>query len=109
MMSDGPPRIGSVFGLLLSVALLLPMGCQPHEAMAPPARDINLVLAAHDRELLAIPGVVGVYVGLTDRRPAPCLRVMVAHKDAAMQSRIPKWLEGYPVVVEVTGPIKPMR
>ncbi|HEV2842154.1 MAG TPA: hypothetical protein VGW39_12585 [Chthoniobacterales bacterium] len=38
-----------------------------------PQRDINAVLRDHDTELLAIPGVVGVYVGLLEDGKTPCL------------------------------------
>jgi len=30
----------------------------------PPKRDINAVLRDHDKELMAIPNVAGVYVGV---------------------------------------------
>ena len=67
------------------------------------SRDINAVLRAHDRELLAINGVVGVYVGALDDGKTPCLKVMVVSKTAELERAIPKTLEGYPIVIEVTG------
>ena len=70
--------------------------------------DINDVLRAHDRELLAITGVVGVYVGVLDDEKTPCLKVMVVKKTPELEHRIPKSLEGYPVVIEETGIIRPM-
>ncbi len=73
-----------------------------------PKRDINAVLRDHDKELLAIPGVVGVYVALLDDGKTPCLKVMLARKTAETERAIPKTLEGYPVVSEVTGEIRPM-
>jgi hypothetical protein len=73
-----------------------------------PRRDINEVLRAHDKELLAISGVVGVYVAMLDDGKTPCLKVMVAQKSAVTERAIPKTLEGYPVVVEVTGEIRPL-
>jgi hypothetical protein len=74
-----------------------------------PKRDINDVLRAHDKELLAVPGVVGVFVGLLEDGKTPCLKVMLAQKSAETERAIPKMLEGYPVVVEVTGEIRPLR
>ena len=71
-----------------------------------PARDINVVLAAHDKELLAIPGVVGVYVATLEDRRAPCLKVMLAEDKAEVRRAIPTTIEGYPVVLEVTGEIR---
>ena len=73
-----------------------------------PRRDINDVLRAHDKELLAIPGVVGVYVGLLDDSKTPCLKVMLAQKSTETERALPKILEGYPVVIEVTGEIRPL-
>jgi len=71
-----------------------------------PKRDINAVLAAHDRELLAIPGVVGVYVGALNDGRTPCLKVMLAEKNHETERKIPQTLDGYPVVTEVTGEIR---
>ena len=71
-----------------------------------PKRDINAVLAAHDRDLLAIPGVVGVYVGTLEDRHTSCLRVMLARKNPESERKIPRVIEGYPVVTEVTGEIR---
>ncbi len=71
-------------------------------------RDINAVLADHDGELMATPGVVGVYVGLLDDGTTPCLKVMLASGDASLAHRIPTRLEGHPVVTEVTGEIRPL-
>src|SRR6266550_5033746 len=68
-----------------------------------PKRDINAVLAAHDKELLAIQGVVGVYVGILKNRRTPCLKVMLVHKNPETERQIPPVIEGYPVVTEVTG------
>jgi hypothetical protein len=73
-----------------------------------PKRDINAVLRDHDKELLAIPGVVGVYVALLEDGKTPCLKIMLARKTAETQLAIPKTLEGYPVVSEVTGEIRPL-
>ena len=85
-------------------------GCtRPMSQHAAPLRDINAVLADHDKELLAIPGVVGVYVGLLSDEKTPCLKVMLVGKDARLKRRIPRTLEGHPVVTEVTGEIRPQK
>ncbi len=74
-----------------------------------PKRDINAVLRAHDKELMAIPGVVGVYVGLQADQKTPCLRVMAMKKTRELQQAVPKSLEGYKVEVDETGAIRPMN
>ena len=71
-------------------------------------RDINDVLRAHDQELMAIESVVGVYVGLLEDGKTSCLKVMVVRKTPELERRIPRSLEGYPVVVEETGAIRPL-
>jgi len=71
-----------------------------------PKRDINDVLAAHDRQLLAIPGVVGVYVGVLNDGRRRCLKVMLAEKNHETERKIPQTLDGYPVVPEATGKIR---
>lgn len=75
---------------------------------ATPKRDINDVLRAHDKELLAIPGVVGVYVGLLEDGKTSCLKVMLTQKSSETERAIPKTIEGYPVVIEVSGEIRPL-
>ncbi len=98
--------------LLLTLAL---SGClrtpknQPLQQENMPRRDINEVLRDHNRELLAIPGVVGVYVGLLKDGKTPCLKVMVVKKTTEFEQKIPKSLEGYPVLLNETGVIRPMR
>ncbi len=68
-------------------------------------RDISAVLKDHDKELLAIPGVVGVYVGLLPDDKTPCLKVMVVKETEDLKRRIPKSIEGYPVFIEESGVI----
>jgi hypothetical protein len=74
-----------------------------------PKRDINAVLRDHDQQLLAIPGVVGVYVAVLEDGKTPCLKVMLARKTPETDRDIPKSIEGYPVVSEVTGEIRPLK
>jgi hypothetical protein len=96
---------------LLVVAIVLVLACSQSMAQnssASPKRDINAVLAAHDKELLAIPDVVGVYVGVLEDGRTACLKVMLARKNLETERKIPHLLEGYPVIVEVTGEIRPL-
>jgi hypothetical protein len=74
-----------------------------------PRRDINAVLSAHQDELMAIPGVVGVYVGLMDDGKIICLKVMVVKLTKDLERQVPSSLEGYPIVIEETGVIRPLR
>jgi hypothetical protein len=55
-----------------------------------------------------IHGVVGVYIGETDDGVA-FIGVMVTKKTPEIDRKIPQKLEGYPVHVEETGEIKPLK
>jgi hypothetical protein len=97
--------------LLLSVACIasrqLPVE-QTTQKELMPQKDINEVLRDHDQELMAIPGVVGVYVGLMPDDEILCLKVMVIEETEALKKKIPKTLEGYPVLIEESGVIRPL-
>lgn len=99
--------------LPLVYVLLIAPGCRtgdngdrPGGVM--PQRDINLVKEVHTKELMSLPGVVGVYVGALDN-DEPCIGVMVVKKTRELEQKIPATLEGYPVKIDETGVIKPMR
>ena len=70
-----------------------------------PERTIEQVLAAHVDSLMALPGVVGTAIGLSDT--TPCIRVFLADSASPSRAAIPTQLEGYPVRVEVTGSFRP--
>ena len=100
--------------LALLIVLIPYAGCQLNPKTEPPRqermsrRDINAVLSDHDDALMAIQGVVGVAVGLLDDDKTVCLKVLVVRKTSELVRRIPASLEGYPVVVEQTGVIRPL-
>lgn len=99
------------------VALLALTACSPDapNAVAPPTSanlaaigrqdDLGPALAAqakHTNRLLADRELLGTAVGrLADGRP----EVTVFAKNASASARVPRQLDGIPVVVEVTGPI----
>src|SRR5882757_7866473 len=73
----------------LCVGVILGLGFAQIMAESPsPSRDINAVLAAHDRQLLNLPAVVGVYVGVLADGKTPCLKVMRSEEHTSeLQSR----------------------
>ena len=100
--------LASLAGVL---CLMVLAGCQrPMNSTNSPdsRRDVNAVLRDHDKELMAIPDVVGVYVGLLEDGKTLCLKVMAARKTPQLERQVPQSLEGYPVVVEETGIIRPL-
>ncbi|MBN1503923.1 MAG: hypothetical protein JW952_02545 [Candidatus Eisenbacteria bacterium] len=72
-----------------------------------PTRDVKSVMEAHVQELMAIDGVTAVAIGELDDG-TPCITVYVVEKTDELSDRIPKTLEGHPVVVEESGVIRPM-
>jgi hypothetical protein len=68
----------------------------------PPAAQ---VLDRYSPAWMAVPGVVGTGVGTCEDRP--CLKVFVIERTPEIERRIPHSADGYPVVVEVTGVVRP--
>ena len=65
--------------------------------------DIVHVKERHEARLMAIPGVVDVGIGQRDGRV--CIVVMVETRTPQIDDRVPDTLDGFPVFIEVTGPI----
>ena len=94
--------------LIIAVAISVAATKAMPQANSPkPRRDINAVLHAHDERLLAIPGVVGVYVALLEDGKTPCLKLMLSRPRVRTDQPLPVDLEGYRVISEVTGEIRP--
>jgi hypothetical protein len=107
------PSTGAIFPRMkiwqLCIGVIVGLGLAQLMAESPsPRRDINAVLAAHDRQLLALPAVVGVYVGVLADGKTPCLKVMLARPTPETERRIPREIEGYPVVTQISGEIRPL-
>jgi hypothetical protein len=104
-------HLSYVFAWFVS-ALILVVACQPDMAQTTspsPKRDINAVLAAHDKELIALPDVVGAYIGTLEDNRTLCIKVMLAKRNPEVERKIPHLIEGHPVRIEVSGVIRPMR
>jgi hypothetical protein len=68
------------------------------------AETIKEALKKHTKDLMSMPGVVGTGQGLCEGKP--CIKVFVIKKTPDLDQKIPKTLDGYPVVIEETGEIK---
>jgi hypothetical protein len=68
---------------------------------------IEQVVDRHAPELMRIPGVTMVYVGLADDE-TPCVRVGFVELPHPSRDRVPAEIEGWPVIVEETGEIRPL-
>ena len=110
MRPDRRFRIARAPGLWLCLVLIASSGCRAPQEGAPPVtsqRPLEAVLAEHTPALMKIEGVVGTYQGATDDGE-PCIKVMVAYDSPELRAAIPAVLEGWPVVIDVTGEIKAM-
>jgi hypothetical protein len=66
-----------------------------------PAKPIGEVLKLHTKEMMSIPGVVGMAQGLCNDKP--CIRIYVVRKTPDLERKIPRTLDGYLVMIEETG------
>lgn len=94
------------------VAIILITGCgraktgsTGGQAVAEAPKTIEAVLAAHNDSLMAVPGVLATAIGRCNG--APCIKILVSRVTDDVQRRIPRQLEGFPVQVDVSGPIVP--
>ena len=62
---------------------------------------IESVLKEHASIIMAVPGVVGIAQG--EYEGEPCIKVFTAKKSPELLEQIPQLLNGYRVIVEVTG------
>lgn len=74
----------------------------PKETSVMNKPSIEEVKAASEKDLMAIPGVMGVGISL-NRDRQPCIKVYVDRQSASTVDQIPQIIEGYPVEVEVRG------
>jgi hypothetical protein len=99
-------------GLVLSIAGAALTGCDQDTGTTKTGSEMNVrpidkVLESHTAELMGIPGVVGVYQGALEDG-TPCITVMVVASTPELEARLPKKLEGHPVVIEAGGEIRPL-
>lgn len=81
-----------------------PVEYSPAETQASGA--VGQVLASQEARLLAVPGVVSVGVG-TGRPGEEAIAVGVT--DAGVAARLPRKINGVPLVITVTGPVDAQR
>jgi len=65
------------------------------------SRPIEKVLDDHTKELMDIPGVVGVGIGKCG--DTPCIRVMVSQRSEAIAKSVPSEIEGHKTDIVETG------
>jgi len=65
--------------------------------------NIEEALDRHRDRFMALPGVTGIGLGSKDGNPA--IVIMVKQLTLDVKARLPRTLEGHPVVVEQSGEI----
>jgi hypothetical protein len=65
--------------------------------------NIEQVFDRHHDQLMAVPGVTGLGVGDKDGKPA--IIILVRQLTLDLKARLPRALEGHPVVIEQSGEI----
>jgi hypothetical protein len=58
----------------------------------------------HQAKIMKLTGVVGIGIG--EVRTEKVIKVMVVKRTPELEKKIPKQIEGYPVVIEETGKIQ---
>ncbi len=66
-----------------------------------PERTIEQVQEEHTDDWMAIPGVEGTAIGLSEGKP--CIKIFTSSKPQQIRDKIPSRVEGYPVIIEETG------
>jgi len=67
-------------------------------------RPMAEVLRDHTPSLMAIPGVVGTGEGARDGKAV--ILVLISRKTPQIEHQVPREIEGYPVVLQETGPVR---
>ena len=66
-------------------------------------RPIAVVIRENATQLMALPGVEGVAQGIVGGKT--CIKILVKKTVTDPQDFLPSVLDGYPVVIELSGPI----
>jgi hypothetical protein len=64
-------------------------------------RSIEQVLAEHSSQWMSISGVEGLGIGLRDE--SPCIMVFVSVEPEQVRAQVPRTVENYPVVIDMSG------
>ena len=88
--------------VILMLCLLSAQSCGEEKAVSPTIQDVK---AKHEDFLLAMPGVVSVGIG---KNPDGHLAIIVGLDGPRPETvnQLPRILEGYPVRMEIIGPVK---
>ncbi len=100
-------NIGAIItaGNLVGCFYTGPGGPEKGESM--PERTIEQVQEEHTVEWMAIPGVEGTAIGLSEGKP--CIKIFTSRKPQEVRGKISSTVEGYPVIIEETGAFRALE
>ena len=88
------------------IVLLIFFGSLNQNTMADTMQaTIQQVKQQYESQLLSLPGVVSVGIGLDEKKTAVII-IGIASENSSLRAELPKQLEGYEVIIQVTGDIK---
>lgn len=90
---------------LLRIALLCLLPLTANCSKAATMKTISEVKRTHEAALLALPDVASVGIG-QDGNGRPAIVVGLARDNARTRELVPEQIEGYPVIVRITGEIR---
>lgn len=100
-----------LFHILFAFTLISFIGCtnsyEQNNLNKEKMKPIIEVINTYSAEIMNIPGVVGLYEGILEDG-SPCITVMVKKITPNLNEQIPDNLDGYSVLIEETGVIKPL-
>ncbi len=67
-------------------------------------KSIEQVLKENTNQWMSIPGVEGVAIG--ESKGKSCIRIFTSVDPKNLQDKIPSRVEGFPVIIEKTGPFR---
>ncbi len=77
----------------------------PQDAAMP--KGIEQVFREQHDRIMAVPGVVGMGIGLCGTRP--CIKVYTDNPATSLAPDIPEIVDGYVIEIEFTGPIRSLH
>ena len=99
-------------GVLAGAAFLAGCACcadpsDPGKGQSMPEQSIEQVQEKHTEQWMAIPGVQGTAIGMSESKP--CILILSSVKAETLQDRIPSEVEGYPVIIRETGAFRALE
>ena len=77
------------------------------KGLSMPQRSIEQVLKDNTERWMAIAGVEGTAIGLSEGKH--CIKIFASSNPQELRTKIPSHIEGYPVIIEETGEFRALE